>query len=101
MPKLMLLLIDSLRCAKKKGRGVCHHRVEALRFALESGEDITPIRANRMEDGTYAVKDGRHRVAAHQAAGMTQIWAVVENIMRWFQQLRALCSRPTFGGFFF
>ncbi len=80
MPKLMLLAMEHIRTTTKKRRGVCPHRVEELRYALETGEDIPPIRVNRMQDGTYAVKDGRHRLAAHKAAFMTQIWAIVENI---------------------
>lgn len=82
MPKLMLLALEHLRTTKKKRRGVCHHRIESLRVALETGGDIPPIRVNAMGDGTFVVKDGRHRIGAHLAAGMTQIWAIVENIMR-------------------
>lgn len=99
MSKLVLLSLDVLRSTTKKCRGVCHHRVETLRFLLESGEYLPPIRVNKLEDGTYTVKDGRHRIAAHRAAGMFQIWAVVENIMRPFQTVRAQCLRPTVGGF--
>jgi hypothetical protein len=101
MSTLVLLSIHALRTAKKKRRGVCHHRVEALRFLLESGEYIPPIRVNKLEDGTYTIKDGRHRVAAHRRAGMTQIWAIVENVMRPLQPLRALCSTPTSVGLLF
>ncbi len=99
MSKLMLLAIDLIRSTKKKRRGVCSHRVDELCFAIESGEDIHPIRVNLMEDGTFAVKDGRHRLAAHKAIGMTQIWAIVENIMRtllrkWGQFVRNLLQTP-------
>ena len=82
MPKLMLLALEHIRSTVKKRRGVCHHRIEALRMALEMGEDIPPIRVNAMGDGTYTVKDGRHRLGAHKAACMSQIWAIVENIIR-------------------
>ncbi len=100
MAKLMLLAIESLRCTTKKRRGICPHRIEVLRMALEMGEDIPPIRVNYMGDGTFTVKDGRHRIGAHKAAGMSQIWAIVENIMRRLRRLRAF-ARTRFGGFIF
>ena len=100
MPKLMLLAIATLRCTKKKRRGICPHRTEFLRMALEKGEEIPPIRVNSMGDGTFTVKDGRHRIAAHKACGMSQIWAIVENIMRRLRHLRAL-ARTRFCGFIF
>jgi hypothetical protein len=94
MPKLMLLPMELLRCTKKKRRGICEHRIEELRIALEMGEDIPPIRVNLMEDGTFVVKDGRHRLAAHKAAYMTQIWAIVENIIgRLLRRLPAKLAR--------
>lgn len=100
MPKLMLLAMETIRSTKKKRRGVCPHRIEDLRMALEMGEEIPPIRVNYMGDGTFTVKDGRHRIGAHQAAGMSQIWAIVENIMRRLRRLRAL-ARTRFCGFIF
>ena len=100
MPKLMLLAIATLRCSKKKRRGICPHRTELLRMALEKGEEISPIRVNFMGDGTFTVKDGRHRIAAHKAALMSQIWAIVENIMRRIRHLRAL-ARTRLAGLFF
>lgn len=101
MPKLLLLAIDLVRSTTKKRRGVCSHRVEELRRALEEGADVPPIRANLMEDGTFTVKDGRHRLAAHKLAGMAQIWAVVENIMRRFiRAMSALRFDPATAGSF-
>ncbi len=100
MPKLMLLAMETIRSTKKKRRGVCPYRTEALRMALESGEDIPPIRVNYMGDGTFTVKDGRHRIGAHKVAGMSQIWAIVENIMRRLRHLRAL-ARTRFCGYIF
>lgn len=99
MPKLMLLAMEHLRTTKKKKRGVCPRRIEELRIALEMGDDIPPIRVNAMGDGTFVVKDGRHRIGAHHAAGMTQIWAIVENIMRrLFRWLSAQCARNQLQG---
>lgn len=90
----MLLSLEHLRTTKKKRRGICPRRIEELRIALEMGEDIPPIRVNAMGDGTFVVKDGRHRIGAHHAAGMTQIWVIVENIMRrLFRWMSAQCAR--------
>ena len=103
MPKLMLLSLEHIRTKeKKKGRGgVCPHRVEEFAVALERGDDIPPIRVNALGDGTYVVKEGRHRTLAHRLIGYTQIWAVVENIMRLLLRIvRKLCVRHPRGWFF-
>jgi ParB-like chromosome segregation protein Spo0J len=43
--------------------------------------DMMPIRVNALGDGTYTVKDGRHRIQAHLDAGLAYILATVENII--------------------
>ncbi len=106
MPKLMLLSLEHIRTTEKKRRGICPHRIETLRIALEMGEDIPPIRVNLMNDNMFVVKDGRHRIGAHKLAGMTQIWAVVENIMRrlcrkWSALAHTPCFKLPKGSFFF
>jgi len=73
------LAIDSLRFTNKKRRGICPKRVEELRIQLEIGGEIYPIRVNALGDGAYTVKDGRHRIQAHLAAGLSEILAYVEN----------------------
>ncbi len=73
------LAIAALRFSKKPGNGVCRHRVEELRVEIENGVEIYPIRVNALGDGTYTIKDGRHRVQAHILAGFTEIIAVIEN----------------------
>ena len=84
MQKLMLLFLEHIRTKeKKKGRGgICPHRVREFAYAIERGDDIPPIRVNALGDGTFVVKEGRHRTLAHRMVGMTQIWAIVENIIR-------------------
>lgn len=101
MPKLMLLSLEHIRTKeKKKGRGgICPHRVREFASAIECGDDIPPIRVNALGDGTFVVKEGRHRVLAHRMAGMTQIWAIVENIIRrLFRKWRSLAFGHLFCG---
>lgn len=51
-----------------------------LQEEIESGREMKPIRVHALHDGTYVVKDGRHRIEAHLAAGLTLIAAVIENL---------------------
>lgn len=94
------LPIDQLRFTAKKRRGISPKRVEELRQALEEGDDIRPIRVHALGDGTYIVKDGRHRIKAHIAAGLASIAAMVENLrerMRtWFAMLTHPAARDVF-----
>ncbi|OGZ07086.1 MAG: hypothetical protein A3C93_01670 [Candidatus Lloydbacteria bacterium RIFCSPHIGHO2_02_FULL_54_17] len=82
------LPISELRFTAKKRRGVSPKRVEELRREIEDGNDLRPIRVHALGDGTYIVKDGRHRIQAHLAAGLVSIAAMVENLgertRRWF-----------------
>jgi len=81
MRQAVLLPIDSLRFSIKKRHGVCPKRIEELRREIEFGDtEIMPIRVNALGDGTYCVKDGRHRIQAHLAAGMNYIYAYVDNL---------------------
>ena len=82
MAQELCLSINDLRHTRKKRRGVSPKRVEELRRLIETGEEVRPIKVHALGDGTYIVKDGRHRIQAHIAAGIMLIWAVVENIMR-------------------
>lgn len=75
----VLLRIESLRFSSKKRRGVSPHRVEELRRELEEGKDLLPISVCAMGDGTYVVRDGRHRIQAHLEAGIDCIFAFVKN----------------------
>lgn len=82
MSQTLYLPIEALHFTKKKRRGVSPKRVGELRQLIEMGSDLPPVRVHALGDGTYVVKDGRHRIQAHIAAGIMLIWAVVENIMR-------------------
>jgi hypothetical protein len=80
MSEAVLLPIEALRYTTKKRRGISPGRVEELRRAIESGEDVLPIRVNALGDGTYVVRDGRHRIQAHLEAGIGLIYAFVDNL---------------------
>ena len=54
---------------------------------IENGENIDPIRVNALGDGTYTIKDGRHRIQAHIAAGFSEILAFVENLSETIKRL--------------
>ena len=82
MSQTLCLHIETLHFTKKKRRGISPKRVEELRRLIETGEEVRPIKVHALGDGTYILKDGRHRIQAHIAAGIMLIWAVVENIMR-------------------
>ncbi len=91
---------------RKKGRGgVCPHRINFFTSALERGDELEPIRVNALKDGAFVVKEGRHRTEAHRLAGLSQIWAVVENIMgrllRGWTRLRFATLDFVFGWYLF
>ena len=91
MAEEVLLDIGLLRFSSRKRRGVSPKRIEELRIELERGLDVMPIRVNLLGDGTYAVKDGRHRIQAHIEAGISHIYAIVENsksrLGRWLNSI--------------
>lgn len=87
----MFLPIDSLRFTTKRRKGICARRVNEIRMQIERGDDVFPIRVNALGDGTYVVKDGRHRIKAHIEAGCTLIWAVVENILSTIKRFLKFC----------
>ncbi len=94
------LPINALRFTAKKRRGVSPKRVEELRREIEDGNAVHPIRVHALGDGTYIVKDGRHRIQAHLAAGIASIAALVENLRermrRWFTQVLTARKRCFF-----
>ena len=98
--KLEFLSIEFLRITSKKRRGVSAKRVEELRVEIEEGAEMTPIRVRALGDGTYVVKDGRHRIQAHLEAGISVIAAVIEDLatrMRNFwRKMRHLTPRVRF-----
>ncbi|MEK9186625.1 MAG: ParB/RepB/Spo0J family partition protein [Patescibacteria group bacterium] len=87
--KAVWVPISVIRFSKNAG-GVCPKRVEELMMEIEDEKDMEPIRLNALGDGTYVIRDGRHRVRAHIEAGLLEILAFIENtvsklksIIRW------------------
>ncbi len=80
MSQALLLPIETLSFSRTKRRGISPKRVEELRRQIEVGRTMMPIRVCALGDGTYVVRDGRHRVQAHIEAGFQNILAIVENL---------------------
>lgn len=100
----VFIALAALRFSRRPGNGVCPHQVEELRIQIENGAEIEPIRVNALGDGTYTIKDGRHRVQAHIAAGFSEILAFVENISDRIKKLLQSIFRnltPFLRGFLF
>jgi len=94
MTAVVLLPISTLRFPAKTRGGVSPKRVEELRRALESGEEMFPIKVHALGDGTYVVRDGRHRIQAHLEAGISVIDAVIDNIIQIIKRaIRVLLKR--------
>ncbi len=98
MGNQLYIALKALRFSEKAGSGVCPHRVEELRVEIENGAEIHPIRVNALGDGTYTIKDGRHRVRAYILAGFSEILAVIENtadrIKRLLRKIFGFLTRP-------
>lgn len=71
------IVLDEVVIAKKRRRGVCLKTVERYRKLMEMGVEMPPVTVTQTIQGTYAVRDGRHRVMAARAAGEILIEAVV------------------------
>jgi ParB-like chromosome segregation protein Spo0J len=71
---------ESVPLAQVLGRRLRDAKVEEFRRAMEDGEDFPPVVLREVSVGRFAVVDGRHRVAAAEAAGLTWIEAVVEDL---------------------
>lgn len=97
----VFLPLDWLRFSVKKRRGVSPRRVEELRRQIESGHDVLPIRVRRIADGVYTVADGRHRIAAHLALGISFIEAYVTNLVDRIQRFFKNRGFKFFHGFLF
>ena len=76
----MLIAIDAIRISNKRRKGISPRRVEELRQTIERDNDSLPVRLNALGDGTFTVRDGRHRLKAYKNAGHTLILAFVENL---------------------
>ena len=73
--------LDQIRISERRRRGLSVSTVERYRQWLEQGREAPPVRLIRLGDG-FAVKDGRHRVAAAHAAGQLEIDAEVSALAR-------------------
>lgn len=100
MREVLFLPISSLHITEKKRKGVSSKRVEEIRRKIECGEEILPIKVFELGDGTYVVRDGRHRIKAHLEAGVHYIAAMVENSLRKITEEIKRRFRQFFGGFF-
>ena len=98
MSEAVLLPIELLRFTEKKRRGICSRRVEELRRLIEMDRDVFPICVRRLHDGTYVVRDGRHRIKAHLAAGINLIAAIVENTTNTITNIITKLLRKIFQG---
>ena len=71
--------LDQVRIGERRRRSISRATVERYRQWLEQGREAPPVRLVRHGD-VYAVRDGRHRVAAALAAGHAVVKAVVQRI---------------------
>jgi hypothetical protein len=92
MACLALLPVELIRTTNKKRRGVSPHRIREIEMEIERGDELLPIRVHALGDGTYIIKEGRHRFQAHIALGLAHILAIVENLIgRMWRCLRLWC----------
>jgi hypothetical protein len=73
--------LAEIRMSDRTVRRLSAATVECYRLWLEQGRDAPPVRLTRAGNG-FAIRDGRHRVAAALAAGHTLIEAEVRPIAR-------------------
>ena len=84
--QIALLSTDLLRFSSRKRRGVSPHRIEEFRKLIEEGVELPPIHVCALGDGSYVVRDGRHRIQAHLEAGIGFIYARIENSIDRFKK---------------
>jgi hypothetical protein len=71
--------LDEIRISERRRRSINRATVEQYRQWLEEGREAPPVRLVCQGD-MYAVRDGRHRVAAALAAGHAVVKAVLQRI---------------------
>jgi hypothetical protein len=81
--------LSEARISERRRRSLSAATVAQYRRWLDEGREAPPVRLVREGDG-YAVRDGRHRVAAALAAGHTLIAAellrIAQRFGRWFRR---------------
>ena len=87
--------LAEVRISERRWRSINRSTVERYREWLERGREAPPVRLARQGDW-YVVRDGRHRVAAALAAGLTLVKAELRRIARWLER-RPAAARATFG----
>lgn len=76
----MIDVTEDVPLSQIVGRRLRNPRVEEYRREMEDGVEFPPVVLNEITVGRFAINDGRHRVAAAEAAGHTWIRAIVENL---------------------
>jgi hypothetical protein len=84
--------LTRVRIRERRLRGLSASTVDRYRLWLEQGREAPPVRLVRQGEW-YLVRDGRHRVAAALAAGLTEIEAEVRRIV-WAAAERLFSRRP-------
>jgi hypothetical protein len=91
--------LAEIRMSDRTVRRLSAATVERYRLWLEQGREAPPVRLARTGEG-FAIRDGRHRIAAALAAGHTLIEAEVRPIARLVWRLlhpRETLSPPSLG----
>ena len=77
--------LAEIRMSDRTARRLSAATVERYRVWLEQGREAPPVRLARTGEG-FAIRDGRHRVAAALAAGHTlieaEVWAIARLVWR-------------------
>jgi hypothetical protein len=88
--------LAEIRIGERRRRSLSAATVERYRQWLDQGREAPPVRLVRQDDG-FAVRDGRHRVAAALAAGHAEIKAELSRIAgapaRLIARLRSIILR--------
>jgi hypothetical protein len=87
---LTVVPIDAIRLSAKNRRRVSAEKVERFRQLYEMGHELPPIKVYCIDDGVFAVSDGRHRLMAQIAAGYRMVVAcsadIASRIKSFFQR---------------
>jgi ParB-like chromosome segregation protein Spo0J len=67
----MWLRVDCIRA-----KPLDNSKVRSFAYAMEDGRIFPPIKVAKLHDGTYIVKDGRHRLAALISLGYQEVHVV-------------------------
>ncbi len=68
---------DHIHLSPKRAARASAKKVEQYRRLMEEGREFPPVVLIELPNGTYDLRDGRHRYLAAQAAGFSFVDAVV------------------------